>query len=69
MDYRGSLTVFLMSAVVNPLFCPLALTVGMLCFGLIKFFLLCWIGKTVKRMTIAYLGYFGLSALLQWNGT
>jgi membrane protein YqaA with SNARE-associated domain len=68
MDRRGSLTVFLMSAIVNPLFYPFALTAGMLHFGLIKFFLLCWVGKTVKGMTIAYLGYYGLSVLLRWIG-
>ncbi len=68
MQRRGSLTIFLMSAITNPVFYPFALTVGTLRFGLAKFFLLCWAGKTVKGMAIAHLGYFGLGSLLRWIG-
>ena len=68
MQRRGSLTVFLMSAITNPLFYPFALTVGTLRFGLAKFFLLCWAGKTVKGIAIAHIGYFGLGYLLRWIG-
>lgn len=65
---RGSLAVFLMSAVFNPLFYPFAVVAGMMRFALVKFFLLCWAGKTVKNMGVAYLGYFGLGSLLRWVG-
>jgi len=65
---RGSLAVFIMSAVFNPLFIPMAITLGMLRFRLWKFFVLCWAGNTVKSLAIAYAGYLGLRSLLHWIG-
>jgi len=65
---RGSLAVFIMSAVFNPLFIPMAITLGMLRFRLWKFFLLCWAGNTVKSLAIAYAGYLGLRSLFHWIG-
>ena len=65
---RGSIVVFLMSAVFNPLFVPMALAMGTLRFRLLKFFFWCWVGNTVKSMLIAYCGYFGLGSLLRWFG-
>ena len=65
---RGSLAVFIMSAVFNPLFIPMAITLGMLRFRLWKFFVLCWAGNTVKSLAIAYAGYLGLRSLLHWVG-
>ena len=65
---RGSIAVFIMSAVFNPLFIPMTITMGMLRFRLWKFFLMCWAGFTVKSLIIAYFGYFGLGALLRWLG-
>ena len=66
--HRGLLVVFLMSAVLNPIFFPMALAMGASRFKLWKFFIMCWAGNTVKSMIIAYLGYFGLGALLHWLG-
>ncbi len=65
---RGEIAVFLMSAIVNPLFYPFTALAGMLRFGLTKFFFLCWAGKSIKNTMIAYLGYFGLRSVLQWVG-
>ena len=65
---RGSLAVFIMSAVFNPLFIPMAITLGMLRFRLWKFFVLCWAGNTVKSLAIAYAGYLGLRSILNWVG-
>ena len=65
---RGSVAVFIMSAVFNPLFIPMTIAMGMLRFRLWKFFLLCWAGFTVKSLAIAYCGYFGLGTLLRWLG-
>ena len=65
---RGSIAVFVMSAIFNPLFYPFTALAGMLRFGLVKFFLICWGGKTVKGMVVAYAGYFGLGLLLRWIG-
>lgn len=65
---RGSLAVFAMSAILNPLFYPFTAVAGMLRFGLVKFFFLCLAGKIVKDVAVAYLGYFGLGTLLRWMG-
>lgn len=65
---RGSIAVFLMSAILNPLFYPFTAIAGMLRFGLVRFFFLCWGGKSVKNMVIAYAGFFGLRSLLRWAG-
>lgn len=67
-QHRGSLVIFLMSAVLNPIFFPMAFAIGASRFKLWKFFIMCWAGNTVKSMVIAYLGYFGLAALLRWMG-
>lgn len=66
--HRGSLAVFIMSALLNPIFFPMAVAIGTSRFKLWKFFLMCWAGNTVKSLAIAYLGYFGLGALLRWLG-
>jgi membrane protein YqaA with SNARE-associated domain len=68
IDRHGSITVFVMSAIINPFFFPFTAVAGVVRFGLIKFFLLCWAGKTIKGMAIAYVGYFGLGSLLRWIG-
>jgi len=66
--HRGEIAVFLMSAILNPLFYPFTAIAGMLRFGLVKFFFLCWAGKSLKNMAVAYLGYFGLRSILRWVG-
>jgi membrane protein DedA with SNARE-associated domain len=63
---RGSLVVFLMSAMLNPAFAPMAITMGALRFRLAKFFLWCSAGNIVKSLFIAFCGYFGLGTLLRW---
>lgn len=65
---RGSVVVFLMSAVFNPVFAPMAFTMGAIRFKMLKFFLMCWAGCTVKSLFIAGCGYYGLGALLRWLG-
>ena len=65
---HGSKAVLLMASVLNPLYYPFAVLMGMLRFQLAKFFLLTWAGRTVKNMVLAYLGYFGLRSVLQWLG-
>ena len=64
---RGSLVVFLMSAIFNPVFAPMAVAIGALRFGFWRFLLWCTLGNLVKSMFIAYCGYFGL-AILRWIG-
>lgn len=68
MERRGSITLFLLSAVINPFFYPAALAAGATKFGIKKYFIVCFIGKTIKGMTIVYVGYWGLRGLLRWLG-
>ena len=68
MERRGSLTLFILAAVINPFFYPAALAAGALRFGIRKYFFICFIGKTIKGMTIVYAGYWGLRGLLRMLG-
>jgi len=68
MERKGSLTLFILSAVLNPFFYPAALAAGALRFGIRRYFFICWAGKTVKGLTVAYAGYWGLRGLLRILG-
>jgi membrane protein YqaA with SNARE-associated domain len=65
---RGSMVVFVMSAMLNPVFAPMAMAMGALRFRLIKFMLMCILGNIFKAMVISYAGYLGLGTLLRWLG-
>lgn len=68
MELRGSLILFVLSAVLNPFFYPAALAAGALRFGIRRYFLICLAGKTIKGMTVAFAGYWGLRGLLRMLG-
>ena len=68
MERRGSLILFIFSSVVNPFFYPIAITAGATRFGLKKYLLICLAGKTIKGITIAAAGYWGLGSLLRALG-
>lgn len=68
MERRGPLILFLLSAVINPFFYPAALTAGALRFGIKRFFFICWGGKTIKGISVAAAGYWGLGSLLRALG-
>ena len=68
MEQRGSITLFLLASVLNPFFYPAALAAGALRFGFRKYFIICWAGKTIKGLTVAYAGYWGLRGLLRMLG-
>ena len=68
MERRGSITLFVLSSVVNPFFYPAALTAGALRFGIKRYFLICLAGKTIKGFTVAFVGYWGLRGLLRMLG-
>jgi membrane protein DedA with SNARE-associated domain len=65
---RGSLVVFLMSAMLNPAFAPMAMAMGAIRFSIFRFFLLCVAGNLVKAMITSYAGYIGVGTLLRWFG-
>jgi len=65
IERRGFLTVFVLSAIPNPLFDLAGIAAGMVRFPVTKFLIACWLGKTLKALVIAYLGklsigWFGL---------
>ena len=68
MKQRGSLVLFLASVVINPFFYPAAIAAGALRFGIRRYFLICWVGKTIKGMAVAAAGYWGLGQLLELLG-
>ncbi|MEJ2047034.1 MAG: VTT domain-containing protein [Dehalococcoidia bacterium] len=65
---RGALAIFILSVIPNPVFAPVAVSMGAMRFGWWKFFASCWGGSTVKAMALAYLGYLGLGSMLRWLG-
>lgn len=68
MERRGSWTLFVLSAVLNPFFYPAALAAGAMRFGLRRYFLICLAGKLIKGITVAYAGFWGLRGLLRMLG-
>ena len=68
MERRGTLILFIFSSVVNPFFYPIALTAGATRFGLKKYILICIVGKTIKGITVAAAGYWGLGSILRALG-
>lgn len=65
---RGSLAVFLMSAIINPLHLPMTLAMASLRFPVWKFALYSLLGNIVKSSFIAFCGYFGLTSLFKILG-
>lgn len=68
MRKRGSLILFILSAVINPFFYPAAITAGVLRFGMRRFILITFLGKTIKGMSVAAAGYWGLGSILRALG-
>jgi membrane protein YqaA with SNARE-associated domain len=68
VEKRGALVLFLLSATLNPFFYPAGLAAGALRFGIKKYFFICLAGKTIKGMTVAFAGYWGLGAILRVFG-
>jgi membrane protein YqaA with SNARE-associated domain len=54
MENHGMLTLFVLSAIPNPLIDLAGITAGASKYGFHKFFLACWMGKTVKTMLFAW---------------
>ena len=65
---HGSVAVFLMSAIINPLHLPMTIAMAALRFPPIKFLFFSLLGNMVKSLFIAFCGYFGLSSLFSFLG-
>jgi hypothetical protein len=68
VEKRGTLTLFILSATLNPFFYPAGLAAGALRFGIKRYFFICLGGKIIKGMTVAFAGYWGLGAILRALG-
>lgn len=68
MERHGSKAVFIMAAVINPLYYPFAVWMGVMRVHMMKFFFYTLLGRTLKNLILSYLGYFGIRTVLQWLG-
>ncbi|MHB0856234.1 MAG: YqaA family protein [Anaerolineae bacterium] len=67
LERHGFITIFVLSALPNPLFDLAGISAGMMHYPVQKFLLACWLGKTLKALTIAFIGSLSvgwLNALL-----
>ena len=68
MQRHGSKAIFLMAVLINPIYYPFAVWMGVLRVRVGRFFLYTLLGRTLKNLLLAYLGYFGIRTVLQWLG-
>jgi membrane protein DedA with SNARE-associated domain len=67
-ERHGSLSVFLMSLLVNPLHLPMTIAIATLRYPPHKFFFFSFLGTGLKSLIIAFCGYYGLTSLFSWLG-
>ena len=67
-ERHGSLAVFLMSLLVNPLHLPMTIAIATLRYPPHKFFFFSFLGTGLKSLVIAFCGYYGLTSLFSWLG-
>jgi membrane protein YqaA with SNARE-associated domain len=67
-SWKEMAVVFLLFMYPNPVATPLILAMGAERFSFPKFLVVCWSGKTVQGLVLAYLGHFGLRSLLHFFG-
>jgi membrane protein DedA with SNARE-associated domain len=65
MEKHGSLTIFILSVLPNPLFDLAGLVAGALKMPAFKFFFWCWVGETIKMLAFAAAGAAGLN-VFEW---
>ena len=63
MQRNGSATIFVLSAIPNPVFDLAGIAAGALRFPLERFLLSCWVGKTIKTIAFAFIGAQFISTL------
>lgn len=65
---RGTITLFVVTSIVNPFFYPAAFAAGALKFGIRRYIVIVLAGKMIKSFTIVYAGYFGLKGIFHAIG-
>jgi len=68
LECRGKITLFLLSAIMNPFFYPASIAMGASRFGFKRYALITLSGKLIKCSMIAYAGYFGLKGIFELIG-
>ena len=66
MTNYGDLTLFVLALIPNPIFDLASIIGGVAGFPLPRFLLATWLGKTLKAMTFAWAGYYGVSSLAEF---
>jgi len=64
MEKNGFLTLFVLSAIPNPVFDLAGIAAGMLKVPVSRFLLACWLGKTLKSLAVAYIGMVSLRPVI-----
>jgi membrane protein DedA with SNARE-associated domain len=67
-ERHGSLAVFVMSFIPNPIHLPMTIAIAALHYPPHKFLMFSFLGTGLKSLVIAFCGYFGLNSLFSWVG-
>ena len=62
----GVWVIFILSVIPNPFFDLAGIAAGMLKFSVLRFFIACWLGKTIKTILVALAGAGTWGAVTQW---
>jgi membrane protein DedA with SNARE-associated domain len=65
---RGGWALFAVAAIINPFYYPAAFACGALRMEIKKYLIISLLGKIIKVMSVVYIGYFGLKAILHAIG-
>lgn len=68
MSRHGMLTVFLLAVIPNPLFDLGGVAAGALRMKVWRFLLSCAVGKVIKNVVVAFIGYVGVEAIYRLLG-
>jgi len=66
MQRRGGITVFVLSVFPNPFFDLAGIAAGTLRYPLWRFLLVCWLGKTIKTIVVAWAGSQSITLVEQF---
>ena len=65
MERRGTLVIFLVSIIPNPVFDIVGIAAGGVRFPIVRFLAVVWVGKTLKGIMVGYTCFYGVT-LLPW---